>query len=151
MKENLTVSLCLCIGLLSGCTNSSNVKQDLKSGGIGAAGMLLTDSEVYRKATPKELDAVTFTLLTSTLRKMDILGRYEKDSHGAFILEDTFSTGNANQFCWINNFLLAHKKDLPPNIDYSDTYLWVETKQKVFKKMLDESLGDRRMEDDCRI
>ncbi|WP_151776052.1 hypothetical protein, partial [Acinetobacter colistiniresistens] len=121
MKENLTVSLCLCIGLLSGCTNSSNVKQDLKSGGIGAAGMLLTDSEVYRKATAKDLDAITLALLFSTLDKMAVLKSYEEESKGAYLLEDTFTVGNANQFCWINNFLIKHRKELPRNLDDVDT------------------------------
>ncbi len=82
---------------------------------------------------------------------MAVLKSYEEESKGAYLLEDTFTVGNANQFCWINNFLIKHRKELPRNLDDVDTYNWVEKKQKVFKKMLDESLGDRRMDNDCRI
>ncbi|ENU92016.1 hypothetical protein F971_03109 [Acinetobacter vivianii] len=112
--------------------------------------MILIDSEDYHKATNKSLDAVTVELLLSTIAKMSVLARYEKDSQGSYILEDTFNTGTANQFCWANKFLLEHKKDIPANLDYSDTYKWVATKQVVLVGMLNETLGDKRMKNDCR-
>lgn len=150
LTKIIYVSMGICFSLLTGCVNSSNIKESLIASGRGATGMLLLDSEVYRKATAKELDAITFELLFSTYYKMAVLQGYEEESRGAFIIEDTFTVGKANQFCWVNNFLLTHKKDFPPNFDYSKTYSWIEAKQTVLKKMLDESLGDRRMEDDCR-
>ena len=150
MKGSLIVSLCLYFSLFAGCTNAPDLRENFKSAGIGAAGMLLLDSEVYRKATAKELDTVTASLMFSTITKMAVLQGYEEESKGAYLLEDTFTVGKANQFCWVNNFLLTHRKDLPPNLDYSKIYNWIEAKQIVLKKMLDESLGDRRMEDDCR-
>lgn len=150
LKKSLVASFCIFFSLLTGCANTPNISESLKDGGNGAAGMLLIDSDVYRKASSKELDAVTVELLFSTITKMAILARYEKESKGAYLLEDTFTAGNANQFCWVNKFLLTHKKDIPANLDYSETYNWVEAKQKIFIRMLEETLGDKRMKNDCR-
>ncbi|MCU4336699.1 hypothetical protein KTH08_05465 [Acinetobacter dispersus] len=112
--------------------------------------MLLIDSNVYLKATTKKLDSVTWELLKSTIVKIDVIRQFEEEIGGKYKIENDLTIGKINQLCWANNFLLAHRNDFPPNIDHSKTYTWVEAKQKVFKKMLDESLGDRRMEDDCR-
>lgn len=150
LKISLAPSICVCLSLLSGCANTPDTGEALKNGGDGATGMLLLDSEVYRKATNKQLDAVTVELLLSTINKLAVLKRYEKESKGAYLLEDTFNTGNANQFCWVNRFLLEHKKDIPAHLDYSDTYKWVDAKQAVLIGMLNETLGDKRMKNDCR-
>ncbi|ENX33877.1 hypothetical protein F889_02541 [Acinetobacter colistiniresistens] len=146
----IPASLYLCITLLTACTTAPSVKETLESGSKGAVNMILLDSDVYKKATTKELDAVTISLLFSTLKKMAVLKRFEQEIGGEYKIEESFTVGNANQFCWVNNFLLKHRKELPSNLDRPETYNWIEAKQKVFKKMLDESLGERRMKDDCR-
>lgn len=148
---SLKVSLAVSIGLLGGCSTTLPVKESLKSGSNGAVGMLLIDSEVYRKATPKALDAVTVSLLFSTLDKMAVLKRYEEEIGNGYTIEEEFTIGNANQLCWVNNFLLEHKKDLPPNLDYSSTYAWVNSKQKVLKNRISEYFGDKKAENDCRF
>lgn len=150
LKISLATSICVCLSLLSGCANTPDTGEALKNGGNGAAGMLLIDSDVYRKAANRPLDAVTVELLLSTINKLAVLSRYEKDSKGAYLLEDTFNTGTANQFCWVNRFLLEYKKDIPANLDYSDTYKWVDAKQVILVNMLNETLGEKRMKNDCR-
>ncbi|GAA5629886.1 hypothetical protein [Acinetobacter vivianii] len=150
LKKSLAISISVYLSLMTGCANTPDAGETLKNGGDGAAGMLLIDSEVYRKAANRQLDAVTVELLFSTIAKMSVLERYEKDSKGAYLLEDTFNVGNANQFCWVNKFLLEHRKEIPANLDYSDTYKWVDAKQLVLVNMLNETLGDKRMKNDCR-
>lgn len=116
----------------------------------GAIKMLLVDSDVYQKATDRELDAVTWELLKSTKMKLDILRGLEERIGGSYKIEDNLSAGKMNQLCLINNFMLAHKKEFPPSVDISGTYLWIDQKQVIYKKALTESLGDRRMRNDCR-
>lgn len=151
LKVSLAVKLGICISLLGGCSTNQPIKESLKSGSNGAVGMLLIDSEVYRKATPKTLDAVTLSLLFSTLDKMAVLKRYEEEIGNGYTIEDDFTVGNANQLCWVNNFLLTHKKDLPSNLDYTSTYAWVDSKQKVLKNRISEYFGDKKAENDCRF
>ncbi|WP_228129555.1 hypothetical protein [Acinetobacter colistiniresistens] len=153
MIKNLVSSIVVII-LFTACSNKlseDDFREALINGNSGAIKMLLIDSNVYLKATTKKLDSVTWELLKSTIVKIDVIRQFEEEIGGKYKIENNLTIGKINQFCWANNFLLAHRNDFPPNIDHSKTYTWVETKQKVFKKMLDESLGDRRMEDDCRI
>lgn len=150
LKVSLVVKFCIVLSLLSGCTAAPSVKESLKSGSDGAVGMLLIDSEVYRKATSRELDAVTVSLLFSTLDKMAVLKRYEQEIGDGYVIEDGFTVGKANQLCWANRFLLEHKKELPPNLDYSSTYTWVTKKQEVLIERLNDYFGDKETENDCR-
>ncbi|RPE31662.1 hypothetical protein EC846_1129 [Acinetobacter sp. BIGb0102] len=116
----------------------------------GAIKMLLVDSDVYQKATDRELDAVTWELLKSTKMKLDILRGLEETIGGSYKIEDNLSAGKMNQLCVINNFMLKHRKEFPSTIDTSGIYSWIDQKQIVYKKALTASLGDKRMKNDCR-
>ncbi len=150
--KNLTVSI-LSISALSACSSTltnKEFKEALINGNSGAINMLLIDSAVYHKATERELDAVTWELLKSTLTKVDVIRQFEEEIGGSYKIEESLTVGNMNQLCLVNNFLLVHKKELPPKIDHSKTYNWVEAKQKLFTNRLNETLGDKRMKNDCR-
>ncbi|MCH7306604.1 hypothetical protein MMO38_00385 [Acinetobacter sp. NIPH 1852] len=152
LKKNLVVSM-FSISALSACTSTltnNEFKEALVHGNSGAISMLLLDSAVYRKAAERDLDAVTWELLKSTLSKVDVVRQFEKEIGGSYKIEESLTLGNMNQLCLVNSFLLTHKKELPPNIDHSETYNWVESKQKVFINNLNETLGDKRMQNDCR-
>ncbi|EPG37572.1 hypothetical protein F907_01542 [Acinetobacter colistiniresistens] len=144
-------SIAIYLSLLTGCTNNPSVDEILKSSSKGAVNIVLLDSAVYRKATTRKLDTVTASLLMSTLDKMAVLKRYEQEIGNGYTIEDTLTLGNVNDFCWINNFLLAHRKELPPNLDDTDTYRWIEAKQKRFKQAIDIKMDNKKMENDCRI
>lgn len=150
--KNLTVSF-LCSSILTACSSTltnQETKETLMISNIGALKMLLVDSDVYQKATDRELDAVTWELLKSTKMKLDILRGLEERIGGQYKIEDNLSVGKMNQLCLINNFMLAHKKEFPSSVDVSGTYTWIDQKQAIYKKALSDSLGDKRMENDCR-
>ncbi|WP_228715632.1 hypothetical protein [Acinetobacter suaedae] len=147
--KNLAVSI-LSISALSACSSTMTNKDALIHGNSGAIGMLLSDSNVYLKATNRELDAVTWELLKSTRVKLDTIRVFEEQIGGSYRIEDGLLPGKLNQLCLINNFMLKHKNEFPPTIDTSSTYNWIDQKQTIYKKELTAYLGDKRMENDCR-
>lgn len=152
MTKNLVVSI-LSISALSACSSTltnKEVKESLIYGNSGAIGMLLSDSDVYLKATDRELDAVTWELLKSTKVKLDTIRGMEEEIGGDYRIENGLTPGKMNQLCLINNFMLKHRKEFPPTIDTSGIYSWIDQKQNVYKKELNAYLGDKRMKNDCR-
>ncbi|MCH7336961.1 hypothetical protein [Acinetobacter sp. NIPH 2699] len=150
--KKLIVSF-LCLSILTACSSTltnQEIKETLMISSSGALKMLLVDSDVYQKATNRELDPVTWELLKSTKVKLDILRGLEERIGGSYTIEDNLSVGKMNQLCLINNFMLAHKKEFPKTLDLSGTYDWIESKQKIFLTNLNEILGDKRMKNDCR-
>lgn len=151
--KNLIVSF-LCISILAACSSTltnQETREALMLSNSGAIKMLLVDSDVYQKATDRELDAVTWELLKSTKMKLDILRGIEERIGGSYKIEDDLSVGKMNQLCLINNFMIKHRKEFPSTIDTSAIYSWIDQKQAVYKKELTAHLGDKRMKNDCRF
>lgn len=135
---------------LFGCSAKSDIKETLKQSNGGAVSMLLIDADVYRVSTDIELNKTSRTLLRTTLSKLEVIRKFEQEIGGDYRIEENLIPAKINQLCLINDFMLAHRKELPPNIDFSDIYNWIDEKQAIYKKTLTDSLGDRRMRNDCR-
>lgn len=147
--RNLTVLTIINFSLF-GCSTKLDVNETLKYSNGGAVSMLLIDSDVYRVSTGVELNKTSRTLLRTTLSKLDVIRQLEQEIGGDYRIEENLIPAKINQLCLINNFMLSHKKEFPPSIDVSETYTWIDQKQAIYKKTLTESLGDKRMKDDCR-
>lgn len=136
---------------LVGCANTPKIsdKEALMHGKDGAIGMLTADSDLYREATFAENNALTETLYKNTLTKVEILKRFEAEIGGNYKIEDDIRAVNMNQLCWIGNFLLAHKK-YSSDMD-QELLHWVEAKQQIYKKNINETFGSQKIKNDCRI
>ncbi|WP_228262353.1 hypothetical protein [Acinetobacter haemolyticus] len=147
--RNLTVLTIVNFSLF-GCSTKLDINETLKHSNVGAVSMLLIDSDVYRVSTDIELNKTSRTLLRTTLTKLDVIRQLEQEIGGDYRIEESLIPAKINQLCLINNFTLAHRKELPPNIDFSDTYNWINDKQLVYKKTLNDYLGDKKLTNDCR-
>lgn len=147
--RNLTVLTIINFSLF-GCSTKLDINETLKHSNGGAVSMLLIDSDVYRVSTDIELNKTSRILLRTTLSKLDVIRQFEQEIGGGYRIEENLIPAKINQLCLINNFMLAHKKELPPNIDFSDTYNWINDKQLVYKKTLNDYLGDKKLTNDCR-
>lgn len=143
-------SLIFFLSLISGCTNSANYQDDIKNANIGARSMIYLDYLVYKNAINSDLTPITQALLQSTIQKVAVIKGFEKTSGDKYQIEDEMSIAEINQMCWMGNFLLEYKKNLPKEIDYSDVYSWIETKQLKWKEKLNEIYGNEKIQDDCR-
>ncbi|MCH7336960.1 hypothetical protein [Acinetobacter sp. NIPH 2699] len=148
--RNLIVLTIINFSLFGCSAKSLDIKETLKQGNGGAISMLLIDSDVYRVSTDIELNKTSRTLLRTTLSKLEVIRKFEQEIGGGYKIEDDLLPAKINQLCLINNFMLTHRKELPPNIDFSDTYNWINDKQIVYKKTLTEYLGDKKLTNDCR-
>ncbi len=115
--------------------------------------MLIMDQPVYRNAIANEKNKVTNALLYTTLKKMGVLRELEKEVGNNFVIEEDLSLAKLNQLCWTTKFLQHYKNDLSSQsqADYQKVYAWVDAKQSVWLKKLNESYSkDELGENDCR-
>lgn len=150
MQNLKNYSLIFFLILISGCTNSANYQDNIKNANIGARSMIYLDYLVYKNAIDSDLTPVTQALLQSTIQKVAVIKGFEKTSGDKYEIEDEMSIAEINQMCWMGSFLLEYKKNLPKEIDYSDVYLWIETKQLKWKEKLNTIYGNEKIKDDCR-
>ncbi|MGK9156438.1 hypothetical protein [Acinetobacter radioresistens] len=150
LKNTKNYSLIFFLCLISGCTNSANHQDDIKNANIGARSMIYLDYLVYKNAINSDLTPITQALLQSTIQKVAVIKGFEKTSGDDYKIEDEMSIAEINQLCWMGNFLQEYKKNLPKEIDYSDVYLWVDTKQSKWKAKLNKVYGNEKIKDDCR-
>lgn len=140
---------------MNGCANTqiNSDREALVNAGRGAVDMLIMDQPVYRNAIANEKNKVTNALLYTTLKKMGVLRELEKEVGNNFVIEEDLSLAKLNQLCWTTKFLQHYKNDLSPQsqADYQKVYAWVDAKQSVWLKKLNESYSkDELGENDCR-
>jgi hypothetical protein len=140
---------------ISGCANTqvNNHREAVINSTRGAVDMLIMDQPVYRNAIANEKNKVTNALLYTTLKKMGVLRELEKEVGNNFVIEEDLSLAKLNQLCWTTKFLQYYKNDLSPQsqTDYQKVYAWVDAKQSVWLKKLNESYSkDELGENDCR-
>lgn len=120
-EKNLIVNFLSILTACSSTLTNQETREALILSNLGTIKILLVDSDVYQKATDRELDAVTWELLKSRKMKLNILYGLEKTIGGSYKIEDNLSADKMNQLCLINNFMLAHKKEFPSSVDASGT------------------------------
>ncbi|MDS7933777.1 hypothetical protein RMB03_19860 [Acinetobacter sp. V91_7] len=140
---------------LSGCANTqvNNNREAVINSTRGAVDMLIMDQPVYRNAIANEKNKVTNALLYTTLKKMGVLSELEKEIGNNFVIEEDLSLAKLNQLCWTTKFLQHYRNDLSPEsqADYQKVYAWVDAKQSIWLKKLNESFSkDELGENDCR-
>ncbi|MEQ1123619.1 hypothetical protein [Acinetobacter seifertii] len=148
----ILVSLVL---LISGCVNTqiNSDKEALKNATRGAVGMVLLDHHMYKNAIESGYNAVTQSMLASTLLKAGILRTYEKEVGDGYTIESNLPLAKLNKLCWMGKFVQHYKNNIPAeNLPaYKDTLVWLDAKQTTLLKKLNDSYSkDELGEDDCR-
>lgn len=141
--------------MVSGCANTqvNNDKEALKNATRGAVGMVLLDHHMYKNAIASGNNAVTQSMLASTLLKAGILKNYEKEVGDGYTIESSLPLAKLNKLCWMGKFVQHYQNDIPAETlpAYKDTLVWLNAKQAALLKKLNESYGkDELGEDDCR-
>ncbi|MGN3113510.1 hypothetical protein ACTFX3_17120 [Acinetobacter baumannii] len=152
LQITLASILCLTIG---GCANTqvNNPREAVINSTRGAVDMLIMDQPVYRNAIANEKNKVTNALLYTTLKKVGVLRELEKEIGNNYVIEEDLSLAKLNQLCWTTKFLQHYRNDLSAEsqADYQKVYAWVDAKQSLWIKKLNESFSkDELGENDCR-
>lgn len=150
--KNATSSF-LVLLFMTGCSSTPTTDTNLeafKNANRGAIGIIQSDYKVYKLATQSELTPITEQLLYSTIEKVSVIKGYEKNIGENYSVDADLSISQINQICWMGNFLQEYKQYIPANIDKSDTYLWLDSKQLKWKEKLNKIYGNEKIQDDCR-